>query len=461
MKILIVANGYPPESYGGVEVYSASLAKSLVSRGHEVKVFCRKSDQAAPDFQIIEEKIGGIPVTRVINDFKGNRNFRGTYLSDRVQILFKQVLEAETPDIIHFNHLIGLDANLPFLAGQMNIPSILSLHDFWAFCQRVHLIYYGDDKPCSGSSDTTKCELCMRARRGPTTWKSRLLSLVKMVIPFEGRQFLRRLLGIHTPVMFPMKSPMFQERNRIFQTSLSYPERLLAPSNFVRETYAQNGYSPLRIQVLPLGIDKELFANPASAHQNQDGSLHLGVIGPIIPYKGIDVVIRAFKNTTSTQLRLDIYGREDTDPWYAAHLRELADGDRRIVFHGGFPPEDRPRIFSSLDAVIISSVGYETFSIVAREALLAGKLVIACAGGALPEIIVDGVNGFLYRQADPDDLTRVLKAIIETPEVVGKVNPGATGRILSMDEHTAELEKIYSEVITSRKRLMDSYAFTR
>jgi glycosyltransferase involved in cell wall biosynthesis len=83
MKILIVANGFPPTAFGGVEIYTQNLARAL---------------------------------KRVINDFKQIDTFADTYLDQNVDEIFLRLMAEFEPDIVHFNHTIALSANLPTLA---------------------------------------------------------------------------------------------------------------------------------------------------------------------------------------------------------------------------------------------------------------------------------------------------------------------------------------------------------
>lgn len=69
MRVLYVANGFPPTALGGVEVSVYEIARSMARRGHEVWVFCRESDFDLPDYEILEEETEGIHIVRVVNDF--------------------------------------------------------------------------------------------------------------------------------------------------------------------------------------------------------------------------------------------------------------------------------------------------------------------------------------------------------------------------------------------------------
>ena len=70
MKLLLVSNRFPPDSHGGVEVYTYHLAKAMQRMGHQVSIFCRRSDITRSDYEVDIETHNGIQVTRVINDFK-------------------------------------------------------------------------------------------------------------------------------------------------------------------------------------------------------------------------------------------------------------------------------------------------------------------------------------------------------------------------------------------------------
>jgi glycosyltransferase involved in cell wall biosynthesis len=139
VRILLVANGYPPTAYGGVETYTHSLAQTLHAAAHDVRVFCRESDQNRPDREIITDEVAGISVTRVVNDFKNISTFRDTYVDDGIRTIFLDQLQADRPDIIHYQHWIALSADLPRAAEDLAVPGLATLHDYWALCHRVHL----------------------------------------------------------------------------------------------------------------------------------------------------------------------------------------------------------------------------------------------------------------------------------------------------------------------------------
>ena len=122
MNILLVANRFPPTAYGGVENYTYHLAKGLIGMGNRVHVFCRETDTSLPDYEVINENIDGIGVTRVINDYKNLTHLTNTYIDENIEALYKSTLAEISPDLVHIHHTIALSARLPKITAERKIP---------------------------------------------------------------------------------------------------------------------------------------------------------------------------------------------------------------------------------------------------------------------------------------------------------------------------------------------------
>lgn len=93
---------------------------------------------------------------------------------------------------------------------------------------------------------------------------------------------------------------------------------------------------------------------------------HFGAIGRLDRQKGFDLLIKAFRKSTDTKLRLSIFGEGEQD----ASLRALAKGDTRIHFAGR--SANPVEAYSKLDAVIMPS-RWEAYGLVAIETISAGR----------------------------------------------------------------------------------------
>ncbi len=446
MKVLIVSNGYPPGSYGGVETYSRDLARELQRRGHQVQVFHRASDPAAPDYTQQARSDGGIAITQVVNDHKQPQAFRDLYEDQTIQQIFSDVLDAFQPDIVHFNHLLALSVTLPRETARRGIPSLLMIHDYWPICHRVNLVDR-QQRICPGPHRGGECQPCVF---GSPSAAGGLVRLIKKALPFQARGKLRRLLrpASDTTVHFDHDEHTFEQRERAFREALRGANKVLAPSRFVRDVFERNEMEAGKIEVFPLGIGTE----PRPRHARREGPLRFGYVGPVVPLKGLETLLRAFRGVRLDAIRLDIHGREDPNPQYAGTMHAIARGDARIAFHGPFASDQRASIFDQMDILVIPSVWHETFSLVAREALRCGVPVIAARVGALQELVSEGANGFLYPPGDADALAAIIRRIGEQPERLSGMQIPGPVEILSIPEHVGMIEAVYNHLRQEAKK---------
>jgi glycosyltransferase involved in cell wall biosynthesis len=440
MKALIVSNGYPPGSYGGVETYSYDLACELHRRGHQVQVFHRASDPAAPDYTQQTRIDGGIAITQVVNDHKQSQTFRDLYEDRTIHQIFSDVLDTFQPDIVHFNHLLALSVTLPRETARRGIPSLLMIHDYWLICHRVNLVDR-QQRICPGPHQGGECQPCVF---GAPSTAGGLVRLIKKALPFQARGKLRRLLraASDTTVHFDRDEHTFENREMAFREALRCANKVVAPSRFVRDVFELNQMGAGKIEVFPLGIGAE----PRPRRARHEGSLRFGYVGPVVPLKGLETLLRAFRSARLDAIRLDVYGREDLNPQYAGTMHEIARGDARIAFHGPFASDQRASIYEQMDVLVIPSVWHETFSLVAREALRCGVPVIAARVGALPELVSDGANGFLYPPGDADALAAIIRRIGEQPEGLSGLQIPGPVEILSIPEHVGLIEAVYEQM---------------
>jgi len=449
MNILQVANGYPPMGLGGVEVYTHDLAQGLAQRGHALSVFCRHSDLALPDYHSATSIIEGVAVHRLVNDHKKSRAFRDTFIDARVEAEFRELVLRLQPDVIHFNHLVGLSARLPLIAGELNLPFIVTLHDFWPICHQVRLIDR-QGRICRGPEMGANCLDCIGGAAHPQLGAA--ARLAKAILSPQARRRLRALLFHSQPIEAQPSALTLVEsdleiRTALFRRAVLSAARILAPSDYVRRCYSDNGYPAERIEVLPLGVGPAAQPPGSRRTAGADKPLILAAVGSFIPTKGLHTLIEAFTATPAANLRLQLHGRDDVDPSYTQQLKRLAGQDTRITFHGAFLPAQRSQIYQAIDVLALPAAAPETFSLVAREALVHNRPVIATRIGALPEIIIDGVNGFLFEPGSTAQLAQIFAHLAHDPSVLARLDLPGPVPVPSVDEHAASVEALYRKVL--------------
>ena len=146
-------------------------------------------------------------------------------------------------------------------------------------------------------------------------------------------------------------------------------------------------------------------------------------------------------------IRVRIYGsREELH----SSLLELAEGDSRIQFLGPFDFEELPAIMKDISAVVIPSIYYEPYPLVMLIALAYGKPVIASRIGGIPEVVEDGVNGFLFQMGSFSELAKIMKQIALAPEIVEKLRRNIVSP-RRVEEEALDYENIYNRLVQHAK----------
>jgi len=234
---------------------------------------------------------------------------------------------------------------------------------------------------------------------------------------------------------------------------------MLAPSNFVRNTYTAHGVPADRVVVLPLGLDLSPWRGHRFYDPTSTDHLHLGYLGTLLYHKGVHILIKAFHRLKNPKATLSIYGFPIPDDPYIDELQKLAAQDSRVHLMGRYQRQDIPTILSGIDVVVIPSLWHETFSIVAREALLSSTPVIASRVGALPAIIRDGENGCLVPCGDVDALHAALFSLSMDRDRLLHLRKGARrsiNHIKNIEDHACEIELIYEELSETAPRKLAS-----
>src|SRR5262245_48386835 len=140
MRILQIVHGFPPDAWAGTELVTLHLSQALQERGHHVIVLTRTEDREANEFSLREESYAGVAVWRAVNNHTQTTTFRLFYDNPFYDELFLKLLGQVRPDIVHFQHIAHFSATLVSLVVAQGYPTVLSLHDFFFPCHRIHLI---------------------------------------------------------------------------------------------------------------------------------------------------------------------------------------------------------------------------------------------------------------------------------------------------------------------------------
>ena len=168
--------------------------------------------------------------------------------------------------------------------------------------------------------------------------------------------------------------------------------------------------------------------------------------------KGLDDVLPLF---TGGRVDADLLvaGTGEHEP----ELRALAGDSPRVRFLGRVPADELARLYAGAVAVVVPSIGYETFGVVIVEALHAGTPVVARRLGPFPEIVGDA--GELF--STTSELQRALTRLLDEPATRARYAERAAARFRTFYGEDVVVPQ-YLELVarvaarTGRTRIVDA-----
>jgi glycosyltransferase involved in cell wall biosynthesis len=172
------------------------------------------------------------------------------------------------------------------------------------------------------------------------------------------------------------------------------------------------------VHVISNGIDVTRFHPPLdedASHPEEARKPIIFYVGRLDPEKGIDTLVRAMPYVLSRHpAQLVLCGRGG----HGAALRSLGEelGVSGSMRFAGFVPDDElPRQYRAATIFVMPSP-VELQSIATLEAMASGLPVVAADAMALPELVKDGENGYLFRPGDPEALADRIATLLAEPE---------------------------------------------
>jgi D-inositol-3-phosphate glycosyltransferase len=180
------------------------------------------------------------------------------------------------------------------------------------------------------------------------------------------------------------------------------------------------GAAAERIDIIPCGVDTELF-QPRSQGVAKDllelpPDPMLLYVGRLQPIKGLETLLEAMTRLPGPA-RLLVVGGDQDEPenghgeWLRARVLALGLGDR-VRFLGPQRQDRLPLFYAAAEATVMPS-HYESFGMVALEAMACGTPVVASRVGGLRTTVRDGATGYLVPEGDAAALAERLRILLE------------------------------------------------
>ncbi|MFN0006304.1 MAG: glycosyltransferase [Planctomycetota bacterium] len=424
LSLLYVVHGFPPDTWAGTEVYTLNLAREMQRRGHRVTILARApaAEGGPPDFSVQAGGFESLRVLRLVHRL-AHRSIRDTFERPEVDAAFREVLDAERPDLVHFMHLIHFSAGLVDIARERGLKTVITCHDFWSICARVQLIR-PDGVRCEENMGSG-CYLCMREKN------------------LGQIEALKRLDAVARPLLTKVSDGLADaaDRNQAVLAAYQRADLRISPSRFLRSKLVDTA-----------GFDPETFLfsdNGMATHSlrgfvkrpDPAGRVRFGFVGSLVWYKGAETMLRAMRRLLGTQAVLSVHGdfEPERDPHHAA-LAKLAGSN--VSFRGRFDNAKLSEVYRDIDVLLVPSIWWENSPITIHEAFLTGTPVVASGIGGMAEYVRDGIDGLHFAVGDDADLAAKMRRFLEEPGLAAKLAGGAPA-VKTIEQDAAVTEARY------------------
>lgn len=205
---------------------------------------------------------------------------------------------------------------------------------------------------------------------------------------------------------------------------------------------------------IDLGDLKSIHTDPELVKKSLgiDGhGLVVGTVSHIRPEKGHQYLVEAARLVLEQrpEVRFVIVGRERKRK-DLIRLEELAQhlGIRDRIIFTGFR-EDALQIMTTFDVFVLPSI-WEAFGIVLLEAMSLGKPVVATHVDGIPEVIDEGVNGFLVAPRNPEQLALRILDLLSNDALRNRMGEEGRKKVrdgFGIERMVKEVEQVYLSVL--------------
>lgn len=233
----------------------------------------------------------------------------------------------------------------------------------------------------------------------------------------------------------------------------------LTNCQFFRRRAIQIGCDEKKIIVHGSGINCHRFSFK-TRHPSPDGIIRIATTGRLIEKKGIEYAIRAVAKIAKKypNIEYNIIGDGYLMEYFQQLIKDLEVTDK-IKLIGWKNQQEIVKILDKCHVFIAPSVTAEDGNQDApvntlKEAMAMGIPVISTLHGGIPELVQDGISGFLVPERDADAIAEKITYLIEHPEIwpdMGKAGRAYVEQHYDMNKLNNELVEVYQQVINTGK----------
>jgi glycosyltransferase involved in cell wall biosynthesis len=405
LKILFL-NNYNYLRGGSERVFFEEM-RMLEAAGHEAAVFSRVHELNVSSV-FSDYFPPAIHTERLEISTKAFCTVKELIYSNKARSCLRKVISEYKPDIAHAHNIYGrLSASVLDELRDHGIPTVMTLHDFKLLCPSYLMLNKG-----------AICEQCKGGNYHRAVVNKCLKGSYIASAVYALESWLNHILKKYDSVRY-----------------------FISPSGFLRDKCIEFGWPADKIIHVPNFVDTQTI------YPSEKPGRYLLYLGRLSREKGVGTLLAALGGLgTDTPLVVVGDGPERANLESSASERNL-----NVKFTGYQSGPALTEAMAQAQAVVMPSEWYENAPLSLLEAFAYGKPVIGARIGGIPEMIDDGVNGFLFDSGNANDLKDKIATFFALPEKklieMGRASRAKVEEQYSAEIHYTYLMRVYSAAL--------------
>lgn len=246
---------------------------------------------------------------------------------------------------------------------------------------------------------------------------------------------------------------MFNARNKQYITSLENVDILISVSDYIKSELMSVGVKENRITT----IHNIILTPNVTMVSNGDHTkppIQVFSLGRLVREKGFSVLLDAIKIVAEKEpaIKLVIAGTGPEETALKSQIKRL-NLESFVEMVGWVSRERLNQLYAYSDIVLLPSTYPDPCPLVAAEALSFAKPIIASDTGGIPEVVVDGVNGFLVPPENPIKMALAILRLSNDRslrEFMGQTGLSLFKKEFNSQDITRRTIELYKSVLTGR-----------
>jgi len=328
-----------------------------------------------------------------------------------------KILKKIKPDILHLHNFNILSFSVLQAAKILDIPTVLSIYDYWYFCP-ISMLFDNDYNVCE-KYHGLNCVDCIKQKSN------------------MPRTLLKLFLLLRKPV---------------FNYFLNKIDAFVALSESSETILTNYGIKKEKVHKIPLLFSSKDFKlwKPEKLKKNL-----ILYAGWVVRHKGLHILVKAMPEILKEfpDAKLIAIGDNTIDKKYTNMiLKEIKKHklEKNVSLLGRLSDEDFNKFLGEGNIIVIPEQWENMSPVFLPQSMINGKPIVASNIGGIPEFLENNRNGLICKPNDPHDFAEKMIWMLKNKDSANKMGENAKkdiSKVFNEDEISKNLTSLYNSLI--------------